>query len=133
MTMTYREMFDFLASKGVKVDFRFATECGGVKPEEGQEFLKYWMVRTRENIDSNFLFCCGFDLIGDGKVWISGREYPLDETVFDSLMDAIKRNYDYGAYMFRELPRPENILLVVDDCMYDKDDWGDDWGGDWDD
>ena len=101
-------MLDLLKSKGVQVN----EDRGGYKIDSDHEFLKYWMVRTREDGDDFYMFCCGFDMLNDGKLVISHREYPVDEDIFESLMDAIVRNEGHEH-------EPEDILLMPDLDYYD--------------
>lgn len=112
--MTYREMLDLLKSKGVKVD----EDRMGFKADGEEGLMKYWMVRTKNEGQDAFYFCCGFDMLGEGRLVISHKDYPLDETVFDSLMDAIKRNYTRYDGTVKPLPSPDNILLCPDTDYY---------------
>lgn len=105
-------MFDFLMSKGVKVSFSCATECYGKRVEPGQEFLPCWMIRTDDG-DGHYYFAAGMDLIGDGKVWISGRTFPADEAILDNIVKTLGEIYDY-----RPPYTPERIMLQVDADVY---------------
>lgn len=107
--MTYREMLDLLRSKGVRVN----EDRNGFKVDGEEGLMKYWMVRLKGRDDDMYMFCCGFDMLGDGKLVISHKEYPMDENVFESLQDAIKRNEG------KEYPA-ERILLMPDLDYYDS-------------
>lgn len=105
--MTYREILDLLRSKGVRVD----EDRNGFKADGEEGLMKFWMVRVKDEGDDMFMFCCGFDMLGNGRLVISHKDYPMDENIFESLQDAIKRNE--GA----EYPA-ENILLMPDVDYY---------------
>lgn len=107
--MTYREMLDLLMSKGVKVN----EDRRGFKADGEEGLMKFWMVRTKDEGDDMFMFCCGFDMLGNGRLVISHKEYPMDENIFESLQDAIKRNEG------EEYPA-ERILLMPDLDYYDE-------------
>lgn len=107
--MNYREMLDLLRSKGVNVDeYRNGFKVDG---EEG--LMKFWMVRVKDSGDDMYMFCCGFDMLGNGRLVISHKDYPMDENIFESLQDAIKRNegVEYPA---------DQILLMPDLDYYDS-------------
>ena len=101
-------MLDLLRSKGVRVN----EDRNGFKADGEEGLMKYWMVRLKAWDDDMYMFCCGFDMLGDGKLVISHKEYPMDENVFESLQDAIKRNEgkEYSA---------DQILLMPDLDYYD--------------
>lgn len=101
--MTYREMLDLLRSKGVRVD----EDRNGFKADGEEGLMKYWMVRVKGDGDDMFMFCCGFDMLGNGRLVISHKDYPMDENIFESLQDAIKRNEG------EEYPA-DHILLMPD-------------------
>lgn len=104
-------MLDYLKSKGVNVD----DDNGGFTPDREDGLLQWWMVRTRTSKGKPFDFCCAFDMIGDSRLVIGGTDYPLDESVLESLMAAVKRNLGYA------LPEPSDILLCPDyDCYYQE-------------
>lgn len=110
---TYKEMFDFLTSKGVKVNLDCAARCYGHTPKEGQEFLSCWMIRTDDDGSGHYYFAAGMDLTGDGQVWISGRTFPADEAILDNIVKALGEIYSY-----RPRPRPDQILIQVDSDVY---------------
>lgn len=107
--MTYREMLDLLRSKGVRVD----EDHNGFKADGEEGLMKFWMVRVKDEGDDMFMFCCGFDMLGNGRLVISHKDYPMDENIFESLQDAIKRNEG------KEYPA-ERILLMPDLDYYES-------------
>lgn len=113
---TYKETFDFLMSIGVKVDFSFSTECYGKEKEEGDEYLKCWMVRTLSEDGKHYEFACGLDLIGDGQLWASGDTFPCDENVFNNIARVVERIYHYR-FVDKHL-RPEEVKIQVDRDVY---------------
>jgi hypothetical protein len=111
--MTYREMFQSFETKGVKVRYGGFDGCSGFKPNEGEEAMKAWMIRVKGEGDDRFTFCCGLDLVGDSKVWVSGDTFELsDPDLFDKILKVVERNE-------RESVLPENIMMCVDYDYYD--------------
>lgn len=107
--MTYREMLDLLRSKGVRVN----EDRNGFKADGEEGLMKFWMVRIKYEGDDISMFCCGFDMLGNGRLVISHKDYPMDENIFESLQDAIKRNEG------KEYPA-ERILLMPDWDYYES-------------
>lgn len=106
-------MFQSFETKGVKVRYGGFDEYNGFKPKEGEEALKAWMIRVKEAGDERFTFCCGLDLVGNGKVWVSGDTFELsDPDLFDKILKVVERNE-------RESVSPENIMMCVDYDYYD--------------
>lgn len=99
-------MLDLLRSKGVRVN----EDRNGFKADGEEGLMKFWMVRVKDSGDDMY-FCCGFDMLGNGRLVISHKDYPIDENIFESLQDAIKRNegVEYPA---------EQILLMPDVDYY---------------
>lgn len=101
-------MLDLLRSKGVRVD----EDRDGFKADGEEGLMKFWMVRVKGSGDDLFMFCCGFDMLGDRKLVISHKEYPMDENIFESLQDAIKRNNG------KQYPADQILLMPDLDYYY---------------
>lgn len=106
-------MFQSFETKGVKVRYGGFDGCSGFKPKDGEEALRAWMIRVKEEGDDRFYFCCGLDLVGGGKLWVSGDTFELtDPDLFDKVMKVVERNVG-------ERVSPENVAMSVDYDYYD--------------
>lgn len=110
---TYKEMFDFMMSKGVKVDFSCSRSCYGHEAAPDQEYLPCWMIRTDDSDNGKYYFAAGMDLNGNGEVWISGRTFKADESIIDNINKTLGEIYSY-----RKPFRPDQILICVDQDVY---------------